>query len=244
MNCCQREPLLSARQLNKTFGNRSLFTIDSLELYAGEATLLTGRNGAGKSTLLKIIAGLETPDGGTLSYRGKQLNRRQHRNIGGKVIYLHQQPFLFDCSVEDNVGYGIKKRSDNRQALRVAQALEWSGLSHLAQRNAKTLSGGEKQRIALARAWVMEPELLLLDEPTANMDAESREQTLFLIRRLINEGMGIVLCSHEFKTDNRLIKRELKLDQGQLQQRVWDRSPEPPRNVTPTASQLLRLTEA
>jgi tungstate transport system ATP-binding protein len=234
-----QESLLSACQLQKTFGDRLLLNIDSLAFYAGEAVLLSGRNGAGKSTLLKIMAGLESFDSGTLSYRGAPLNRRAHRNIGGKVIYLHQQPCLFDSSVEANVGYGLKARANSPQAARIHQALTWSGLAHLAKRNAQTLSGGEKQRIALARAWVMEPELLLLDEPTANMDAESREQTLFLIRRLINEGMGIVLCSHEFKTDHRLIQRELHLEAGHLTERRLNPAAEPS-----SAQPLLRYTEA
>ncbi|MEH6822714.1 MAG: ABC transporter ATP-binding protein [Motiliproteus sp.] len=242
-----RELLLDARQLKKCFGKRPLLAIDSVALYAAEAVLLTGRNGAGKSTLLKILAGLESHDGGSLNYRGVQLNRRQHRNIGGKVIYLHQHPCLFDASVSTNVGYGLNKLPKNQQQQRIAQALAWSGLSHLAPRNAKTLSGGEKQRIALARAWVMQPELLLLDEPTANMDAESRQQTLFLIRRLINEGMGVVLCSHEFKADHRLIQRELHLNAGQLTERMLNpitAQPSPPAHTAPPKQHHLRLTEA
>tara|TARA_R110002094_G_scaffold74548_1_gene82013 strand:+ start:302 stop:1024 length:723 start_codon:yes stop_codon:yes gene_type:complete len=236
-----RELLLSARQLTKSFGKQTLFSIDSLDLFAGEAALLTGRNGAGKSTLLKILAGLENHNSGDFGYRSTLLKKRQHRNLGGKIIYLHQQPCLFDCSVEANLGYGLK--SQHNPTKRVAQALAWSGLSHLAQRNAKTLSGGEKQRIALARAWVMEPELLLLDEPTANMDSESREQTLFLIRRLINEGMGIVLCSHEFKPDHRLIQRELRLEAGRLTERAMH-LPSVPTSPPAHTSPLLRLTEA
>ena len=213
-----RSPLLSVSGLHKAFGTRSLFRIDKLELFAGEATLLTGRNGTGKSTLMKILAGLDPCDTGSLSYRGSMLTRRDRRRLGGKVIYLHQQPFLFDSSVEKNIGYGL----DQNHPDKVHQALEWSGLSHLAERNAKSLSGGEKQRIALARAWVRDPELLLLDEPTANMDAEAREQTQFLIRRLINEGVGILLCSHEFKGDHRLIRRELHLNDGCLTERAFE----------------------
>ncbi len=222
MNAYVSAPLLGVQQLKKSYGNQRLLTIDSLELHAGEATLLTGRNGAGKSTLLKILAGLEKSDSGSLRYRGVTLTRRQHRNIGGKVIYLHQQPFLFDGSVEKNIGYGLSQLNRDQRSERVRQALQWSGLTHLAERNAKTLSGGEKQRVALARAWVMEPELLLMDEPTTNMDTESRQQTLFLIRRLINEGKSIMLSSHEFKGDHKLFQRQLHIEAGQLHEQRFE----------------------
>ncbi|WP_421870008.1 energy-coupling factor ABC transporter ATP-binding protein [Motiliproteus sp.] len=212
-------PLLDARQLSKSYGERALFHIDALDLHRGEATLLTGRNGAGKSTLLKVLAGLEPQHGGRLRYCGTPLTQRRHRQLGGKVIYLHQHPYLFDTTVANNIGYGLKHLSSSQRQRAIDRALDWSGLSHLRERRAKTLSGGEKQRIALARAWVMEPELLLLDEPTANMDAEAREQTLFLIRRLINDGVAVVLCSHELKVDKRLIRRQLHLEDGVLHER-------------------------
>lgn len=237
MNASPTEPLLSARQLKKSYGCQPLLAIDSLELHAGEATLLTGRNGAGKSTLLKMLAGLEDSDSGSLSYRGVTLTRRQHHNIGGRVIYLHQQPFLFDGTVEKNIGYGLRQLNRSQRQQRVKQALEWSGLGHLSERNANTLSGGERQRVALARAWVMQPELLLMDEPTTNMDTESRQQTLFLIRRLINEGKSIVLSSHEFKGDHRLFQRQWHIDAGQLSEQRFEQpaagSQSPPYSPAP-----------
>ncbi len=221
MNAYLPEPLLGVSQLTKSYNNRVLFNIDSLQLHAGEATLLTGRNGAGKSTLLKILAGLEGRDSGSLSYHGTTLTRRQHRNLGGRVIYLHQQPFLFDGSVIKNIGYGLNHLDRSQRSERVQRALEWSGLTHLADRHAKALSGGEQQRVALARAWVMEPELLLMDEPTSNMDTESRQRTLFLIRRLVHEGKCIVVSSHELKVDHRLFQRQWHIDAGRLsEQRI------------------------
>ena len=171
---------------------------------------------------MKIVAGLEPYDTGSIELCAvsalSALSARHQAPHNHRVIYLHQQPYLFDCSVRDNLAYGLKcrKMDHSLRAQRVAQALRWSGLGQLEQQNAKTLSGGEKQRIALARAWVLKPELLLLDEPTANMDAESREQTCFLIRRLINEGMGIVISSHEIRANNSLIDRELLLENATI----------------------------
>lgn len=212
-------PILGVRQLQKCFGSELILDIAELDLYAGEAVLLKGRNGAGKSTLMRILAGLERFDHGDFLLDGLPVSKHRRKSLQShRVIYLHQHPFLFDTSVEENLGYGLKCRKIDKpdRHQKIAEALRWSGLEHLAQRNAKTLSGGEKQRIALARAWVLEPDLLLLDEPTANMDTESRQQTSFLIRRLINEGMGIVICSHELKADNSLIDRSLHLEHASL----------------------------
>jgi len=219
-----RTPLLGLRQLKKHLGSKLILDIDSLDLNAAEAVLLCGRNGAGKSTLLKILAGLESYNEGLLLYNGQPIPtsrfrfRHYAKPLLSRVIYLHQQPFLFDLSVSDNLAYGLKCRKvPKAEQLRIVEeALEWSGLQDLAERNAKTLSGGEMQRIALARAWVLKPELLLMDEPVANMDTESREQTSFLIRRLLAQGTGVVVCSHEIKTDNRLFDRVLYLDKGQI----------------------------
>ncbi|OMH29064.1 energy-coupling factor ABC transporter ATP-binding protein [Motiliproteus sp. MSK22-1] len=225
-------PLLKVRGLTKRYGQKQILDIDKLDLYAGQAVLLSGKNGAGKSTLMKILAGIERYNEGSLYYkedRNKEDQARHQRflqfsflrkklSLSNGIIYLHQHPFLFDISVRDNLAYGLKcqRMAKKQQAQIVQKALNWSGLEHLADRNAKTLSGGEMQRIALARAWVLDPKLLLLDEPTANMDTESREQTSFLIRRLINQGTGVVICSHETKPDNRLIDRVLHLDNGKL----------------------------
>ena len=238
----KRSPLMQIRGLTKSYQSNLVLNIDELDLYGAEAVLLSGRNGAGKSTLLKIIAGLERYCTGTVSLsspRGFPKRSALHHH---RVIYLHQHPFLFDCSVEENLAYGLKCRRLSRaqRQPKVAQALRWSGLERLAQRNAKNLSGGEKQRIALARAWVLEPELLLLDEPTANMDAESREQTSFLIRRLINEGMGIVICSHELKPDNSLIDRHLNLRDGE----IYDSNYSPVVDNTANTTSLAAITEA
>lgn len=245
MTAPTRTPLLNARGLKKSYGTRPLFEIDSLALGAGEACLLTGRNGSGKSTLMRILAGLEACDRGEFHYRGVRLSRFRHKRLGGKVIYLHQQPCLFDTTVEQNLGFGLGHLKRDEARRRVAQALEWSGLSHLSARNARTLSGGEKQRIALARAWVMEPEFLLLDEPTANMDREAREQTLFLVRRLINEGMGILLSCHDLWGDNRLIRRRLHLKDGTLREVPFTRADqEGTSDDLASGAPVSRMTEA
>jgi tungstate transport system ATP-binding protein len=220
----RREPLLRFRALRKTLpGREPLLDIGELALYPSSCLLLTGRNGAGKTTLLRIVAGLETPDRAEVWYAGRTLPWREARRAyAHEVIYLHQQPYLFDCSVADNVAYGLRRAAlpANEIKTRVAHALAWAELEHLADRNARELSGGERQRVALTRAWVLQPRLLLLDEPLANLDEESRERTHFLIARLKSEGTGIVLTSHEIRGVAALADAHLHLSDGRLSSRA------------------------
>lgn len=177
-----------------------LFDIDEFDIPYATCIVLSGQNGAGKTTLLKILAGLQAPDEGRVDIDGQSLTWKAARPILRKqVVYLHQQPYMFDHSVADNVAYGLKVSGMPRKQVdeKVRQALDWAGLSSLAGRNARDLSGGEKQRVALTRARVLSPRLLLLDEPLANMDISAREQTILLIRRLKEENVSSIITSHE-----------------------------------------------
>jgi molybdenum cofactor guanylyltransferase len=177
-----------------------LFDIDEFDITQGTCIVLSGQNGAGKTTLLKILAGLETPDYAEVEFDGRRLTWKAARaRLRREVVYLHQQPYMFDHSVADNIAYGLSRQAvpAARIKARVAEALAWSGLTHLAQRNARELSGGEQQRVAVTRARVLSPRLLLLDEPLANMDISAREQTILLIRRLKDDGVSTIITSHE-----------------------------------------------
>ncbi|MDD3449052.1 MAG: ABC transporter ATP-binding protein [Gammaproteobacteria bacterium] len=214
-------PVLRFLDLHKSFGERCLFRIPELSIHPRTCLLLKGRNGAGKSTLMKILAGLEAPDGGLVESGGERRPWHAARQLcRSQAIYVHQQPYLFDRSVEANVAYGLEQAGWPRRRIRatVGEALEWAGLSHLAGRNARTLSGGEKQRVTLTRARVLQPRLLLLDEPTASMDRAARDQTQALVRRLRDEGMGILISSHELQEMTPLADLILTLEEGRLRQ--------------------------
>ena len=213
------EPLLVFRGIEKTFAKTNILRNVDISLYPGKCILLSGNNGSGKTTLLKIIAGLETPSRAEIEFSGKSHSWKSAiRSIRREIIYLHQQPYLLSGTVESNVSYGLRFTHLNRKQLResVKEALEWSGLSDVAKQQAKTLSGGVQQRVAFTRAWILKPKVLLLDEPMANMDIESREQACDLLKRMKSEGMSIVITSHDTNIIDGLIDIHFSLSDGKL----------------------------
>lgn len=206
-------------KLTKSLQQRRLFQDLHLAIQPGECTVLSGDNGEGKTTLLRILAGLLVPDAGQCRYNGSNYSWKQSRDwLLHNVVYLHQEPYLFDSSVLDNITYGLRRRGiANLQARAIAlTALHNIGLTHVQQRNARQLSGGEKQRVALLRAWVLSPRLLLLDEPVTSMDEGSRHRTLFLIRRLLQDGVSLLITTHEPRLFAPIADRHILLRQGQL----------------------------
>ncbi len=203
-------------------GGEPLLDVVRFELPAASCTILSGRNGAGKTTLLKIAAGLMRPDQAYVHTGGACVDWRSARSTLRKhSIYMHQHAYMFDLSVGDNVAYGLRKAgvpaAQRKDAIHTA--LEWAGLAHLAARNASHLSDGESQRLALDRARVLSQTVLLLDEPTTNMDSEARQQSFFLIRRLVSEGTGVVIASHDRQIIGHLGDQHLHLADGRLLER-------------------------
>ena len=212
--------LLALRRLRKHVGSRLLLDIDEFAVNAGSAYVLTGANGAGKSTLLRILGGMESAQVSDLSFLGKPAQLSPYSPAMRKdIVYVHQHPVMFSASVADNIGYGLVARglSGEELARQVEDAMAWAGVMHL--RSSDRLSGGEKQRIALARAKVLMPKLLLLDEPTGNLDGEAREQVMALIPSLVKAGGSVIVACH----DRDLIRlpgvQRLKLRDGRLEVR-------------------------
>jgi tungstate transport system ATP-binding protein len=213
-------PLLAVARLRKAHGERMLFDIDALALEAGCAYALTGVNGAGKSTLLRVLAGLDSAQAEGVAWQGRPVALVPYpRLLREAVVYVHQHPVLFSTSVAHNIGYGLTARGvpKAQAAARVDEAMAWAGVAHLRDSHPAVLSGGEKQRIALARAKVLDAKLLLLDEPSANLDGAAREQVLALIPALIGAGNTVVMACH----DRDLIAlpgvQRLKLRDGKLE---------------------------
>lgn len=214
------EPLLVFREIEKSFSGSQILCGVDLSLYPGKCILLSGKNGVGKTTLLKIIAGLEIPDLAKIQISGKtNCWKKAVRSVRKEIIYLHQNPIMFSSTVELNVAYGLRFTSLNRKQRResVEEALEWAGLTDVAKKQAKTLSGGVQQRVAFTRAWILKPKVLLLDEPMANMDHESREKTYQLLVRMKSAGMSLVITSHFMQYFEGIVDQHFQLKNGALE---------------------------
>lgn len=213
--------LLQLRQLRKRHGQRILLDIDSWSIASASAYVLTGINGAGKSTLLRILAGLEAADEcAALTLLGQPMALAPYpAALRAAIIYVHQHPVMFAGSVTANIGYGLNLRGNSAawRAERIAEAMAWAGVAHLRDNLASTLSGGEKQRVALARARILQPRLLLLDEPTANLDGAAREQVIALIPALLGEGSSVIMACHDRDLIALPQVQRLKLRDGRLE---------------------------
>ncbi|HID82266.1 MAG TPA: energy-coupling factor ABC transporter ATP-binding protein [Chromatiales bacterium] len=207
---------LALSGVQKRFGNRLVLENAALELTGGECKLLCGENGAGKTTLLRIAAGLEKPDKGNINTGlGDVSWRRCRKTLQEKIVYLHQQPYLFDGSVMHNLKFALSGKKMNKKES-AHRALQWAGLEELEHHAARTLSGGEKQRVALARAWLRNPAVMLLDEPTANMDAPARLRALELLQQLKQEGLALLIATHDPVQFRNLVDSCLTLKNGKI----------------------------
>jgi tungstate transport system ATP-binding protein len=209
---------LHFNNLHKRFGRREVLRGIDIQLRGGECNLLIGVNGAGKSTLLRIIAGLEKPDRGKVDMGIGPVTWRRCRNmLHNHILYLHQQPYLFSGSVRYNLAYALPRGlTRSVRARRIDEALNWAGLEGIADMPAHTLSGGERQRVALGRAWLREPGIMLLDEPTSNMDQEARVRTLGLLGRLKRSNISLLVASHDPSHFLTLADHHLQLEKGRL----------------------------
>jgi tungstate transport system ATP-binding protein len=193
-------PLVALRGVRKTFGQRLLFTVANLAIEAGRAYVLVGANGSGKTTLMRILAGLDRDASGSLEFHGAPTSIALYpERLRRALVYVHQHPYLFHTSLRHNLEYGLKRRGvpAGERARRVEEAIDWAGLSERRTTPPAKLSGGETQRAALARARALDPELLLLDEPTSNLDREGRVQTLALLVQLIEERRTVIVACHD-----------------------------------------------
>ncbi len=213
------QALLVAEGLVRRLGGRRVLDGIGLTVERGQGYVLSGDNGSGKTTLLRILAGLDAADAGVLRFGGEQtLLPRYPDGWRMRVVYVHQHPYLFHTSVAGNIAYGLKARGVPREQWlpKVQEAVDWAGVREVVAAPPQKLSGGEKQRVALARAKVLSPQLLLLDEPTANLDADGRSRTIALLARFCDDGVSILIACH----DRELIElpgvRRFHLENGKL----------------------------
>jgi tungstate transport system ATP-binding protein len=183
-----------------------------LQLHRGECLALIGANGSGKTTLLRLLHGL-------VAHTGQRLeNPMQPEARPARGAMVFQRPFLLHFSARWNVELGLwlaGQRGATKSA-RAMQALERVGLAGLAQRPARQLSGGQQQRLALARAWALQPDILFLDEPTSSLDPSAKREVEDLIAEFAQDGITIVMSTHNLGQAKRLATRVAYLEQGHL----------------------------
>lgn len=216
------EELLYLNQLTKSFDQSVLLSVTDFRLDAATAYVLTGMNGAGKTVFLRILAGLEKADLFTGGFMAQAMNFQPYpKAMREAIVYVHQHPIMFSMSVAHNIAYGLHVRgvAKTEVRLRTEAAMEWAGVTHLRERLPQGLSGGEKQKIALARAKILQPKLLLLDEPSANLDGKAREQVIALIPSLVATGTSVVMACHDRDLIHLPGIHHLKLRDGKIEDR-------------------------
>jgi len=202
------------RNINKRYGSNLVLERTGIDISSHNCIVITGKNGAGKTTLLRIIAGLEKPDSGDILLDGADAEpwRKQRKRLLKSVMYLHQQPYMLSGSLRRNIEYAARLNpAIADRAASIAKAIHWAGLEGLESQSAASLSGGQKQRVALTRARLRDPQILLLDEPTANLDSESRTRTLQMLREFCDSGTAIVIVSHDPDVFAELATHKLRL---------------------------------
>jgi molybdopterin-binding protein len=238
-------PLLRAERLRRRYGPRLVVDVELLEVRPGEVLGVLGPNGAGKSTLFRLLMLLERADEGRILLDGRQV-RPGDTSAMRRMAGVFQRPFLFDGTVEENVSFGLRARGVARSERtdRVREALSWVGLETMKTRSVRGLSGGEAQRVALARALVLAPDLLVLDEPTANLDTTVRRRFREDLERLARtHARAAILITHDptdaFSLADRIVVMQdgVVVQQGPPEALVLD--PATPFIATFTGAELL-----
>lgn len=207
------------KNLRKCYGERCVLQVDNLEIHRGEILGLVGPSGSGKSTMLRLLNFLESPTEGEVECEGFTFRPGSEvpLNVRRRVTTVFQRPILLNRSVWDNVAFGLQLRGNRDAKKEIHSALEQVGLAGLAEQRARTLSGGEAQRVALARALVLKPDVLLMDEPTANLDPAN----IAIIEQIAADlnhksGTTLVLVTHNIFQAKRLAHRVAFLLDGQM----------------------------
>ncbi|RTF92656.1 ATP-binding cassette domain-containing protein [Serratia marcescens] len=210
-------PLLEIRNLTKTFDGQNAVEDVSLTIYKGEIFALLGPSGCGKSTLLRMLAGFEQPTEGQIVLDGQDMS---HVPPYQRPINMMFQSYaLFPhMTVEQNIAFGLKQDKMPRAEIaeRVAEMLALVHMQEYAKRKPHQLSGGQQQRVAIARALCMDPIAMLFDEPTSALDPEMINEVLDVMVELANEGMTMMVVTHEMGFARKVANRVIFMDEGKI----------------------------
>jgi ABC-type sugar transport system ATPase subunit len=215
------EALLALRDIAVVHGPRTVLEISRLDVAAGETLAIVGANGAGKSTLLRLCGLLQRASRGEIFLRGEPANAENSARLRRSIASVFQEPLLLNGSIFDNAALGLKLRGLRGGEIhrRVSPWLEKLGIARLAEHRIDTLSGGEAQRTSLARALVLEPELLLLDEPFSALDSPSRAAMIFELKEILrSSAMTAIFVTHDLHEAEILGRRLGVMCDGRLRQ--------------------------
>jgi molybdopterin-binding protein len=210
--------LIELRRVSKQYGNVNALIDVSFTVEKGEVLTILGPNGSGKTTLLKLLACLEVPSQGEIFYEDMRIEGSNMAEFRHRSTMVFQRTTLFRGSVFDNLAYGLRQSGLQNEAVKnmVNESLKIVHLEDLVNRKAKTLSGGEQKRLSLARALVLDRELVLLDEPLANLDPESLAIVKESIRLMRDLETTVILATHNIVEAENLSDRFVLLDQGRV----------------------------
>lgn len=207
------------KNVTKAYYNKTVVNSVNLQIHEGEILALLGPNGSGKSTILKILAFIENPTSGEVIFEGKKVNQKNTEKERMQSTLVFQKSTVFSASVYNNIAYGLKVRKvpQNTRDEEIKRALKLVKLEGFEKRNAKKLSGGEQQRVAIARALVLKTKLLLLDEPTANLDPKNAGILEEVINRVNRENkVTIVMATHNMFQAKTFPHRIALMDEGKI----------------------------
>ena len=213
--------MIEIRDLLIQRNGREVLRIDSLDIPRGETLVVVGPNGAGKSTLLLTLGHLIRPVRGEILFDGKSIMKLDELEYRRKISFVFQDPLLLDMTVEQNIALGLKFRGTPKEAIqeRVEKWVKQLGIESLAKRRAGQLSGGEAQRVSLARAFVLEPELLLLDEPFSSLDPPTRSRLIEDLSTLLKEDhRTAIFVTHNLNEAAKISHRIAVMIGGMLRQ--------------------------
>lgn len=212
---------IEARNLKLNKARKNILDVDQFRLGYGEVMALIGPNGAGKSTLMQVLALLQRPDAGDLFIHGEQVTPKKELALRRRMAVVFQEPLLLDTTVCNNVASGLFIRGFKKDEA-AAKVMEWLhrlGIAHLAHRSARFLSGGEAQRVSLARALVLEPEVLFLDEPFSALDYPTRKALIREIGGILQATrISTLLVTHDHNEIPLLAEKVAVIEGGKIVQ--------------------------
>jgi putative ABC transport system ATP-binding protein len=211
------EPVLATQSLSRQVEQTALVDGVSITIDCCQVAAIVGPSGAGKSSFLRLLNRLDEPTGGTVFLRGQDYRQIPPRQLRQKIGMVMQAPNLFPGSVADNLRFGPLQRGEDVSAGRVEMLLERVGLAGYAEREATSLSGGESQRVSLARTLANSPEILLLDEPTSALDESTQREVEGLITGIIREqSLTCLIVTHDMAQARRMASHAIVMERGRV----------------------------